>query len=50
MAQGLLGCDPVLGVQLEHALDYFEAVGGNEGEQLFEILLAPFREGGLGIG
>jgi hypothetical protein len=50
VAQGLLGCDAVVGVELQHALDYFQAVEGDEGQQVLQVLLAPFREGGLGVG
>lgn len=49
VAERLLGCYPVLGVELEHALDYLQSLQRNLGQQVFEVLLPPLRERGLGV-
>lgn len=50
VAQGLLSCYSVIRVELQHALDDLQAIHGDLGEQVFQILPAPFREGGFGVG
>jgi hypothetical protein len=49
VAERLLGCYPVLGVELEHALDYLQPLQRNQGQQVFEVLLPPLGERGLGV-